>query len=276
MKNLVSIIIPCFNDAQYIEQAVDSAINQTYENIEVIVIDDGSNAETKSVLKKLEYKVTKLITQENQGQSAARNRGIEIAKGDFILVLDSDDYFETTFCEKAIFLFKTNDSIKIVTSHVNILINEMKSSVYIPAGGLVEDFLLSNGATGSCMFKRNDWQESGGYDEVMRKGFEDWEFYIRLLKSGGQANVIQEVLFNYRKRQDSTTSKANLIRYELLEYIYLKHQCIYLENYEKLIQHLLFLVKREQLDKDKKINSLEYVIGYNALKPLRFLKSLFS
>jgi glycosyltransferase involved in cell wall biosynthesis len=65
---LVSIVIPCYNDAQYIEQAVNSALDQTYPNIEVIVVDDGSDIETKAVLKKLECKITKLITQENQGQ----------------------------------------------------------------------------------------------------------------------------------------------------------------------------------------------------------------
>ena len=90
---LVSIIIPCYNDAQYIEQSVQSALDQTYPYKEIIVVDDGSNVETKAVLKKLESKITLLITQENQGQSTARNVGIKATKGDFILVLDSDDYF---------------------------------------------------------------------------------------------------------------------------------------------------------------------------------------
>ncbi|MDD3722641.1 MAG: glycosyltransferase family A protein [Lutibacter sp.] len=93
-NNSISIIIPCYNDAQYIEQSVLSALNQTYQNKEVIVVDDGSNAETKAVLKKLAPQITKLITQENQGQSTARNVGIKEAKGEYILVLDSDDFFK--------------------------------------------------------------------------------------------------------------------------------------------------------------------------------------
>lgn len=72
----VSIVIPCYNDDQYIEQSVQSALNQTYPNIEIIVVDDGSNTKTKEVLKKIEPKITQLITQENQGQSTARNVGI--------------------------------------------------------------------------------------------------------------------------------------------------------------------------------------------------------
>ena len=99
-KPLISIIIPCYNDAKYIEQSVNSALNQTYSNKEVIVVDDGSNVETKQILKKLEPKLIKLITQENKGQSTARNVGINAAKGEYILTLDSDDYFEPTFLEK--------------------------------------------------------------------------------------------------------------------------------------------------------------------------------
>ena len=92
--SLISIIIPCYNDAQYIEQAVNSALNQTYINKEVIVIDDGSNFETKAVLKKLEPKITKLITQENKGQSTARNVGIREAKGNYILQISKGNTTE--------------------------------------------------------------------------------------------------------------------------------------------------------------------------------------
>ena len=71
IKPLISIVIPCYNDWQYVEQAVNSALNQTYPNKEVIVVDDGSNKKTKLVLKTIEPRITKLITQENQGQSTA-------------------------------------------------------------------------------------------------------------------------------------------------------------------------------------------------------------
>ena len=155
---LVSVVIPCYNDAQYIEQSVYSALNQTYTNIEVIVVDDGSNEETKEVLKKLEPKITKLITQKNKGQSSARNIGIKEAKGEYILVLDSDDFFEPTFCEKAIEILKKKNKAKIVTSYTNRIKNSHILDVFKPKGGLLDDFLFSNGAMGSCMFKKEDWK----------------------------------------------------------------------------------------------------------------------
>lgn len=272
--SLISIIIPCYNDAQYIEQSVNSALKQSYPNKEVIVIDDGSNVETKAVLKKLEPKLTKLITQENQGQSTARNVGIEEAKGAFILVLDSDDYFEPTFCEKAIAVILENKDVKIVTCLANLLFEDGSVNLYTPIGGSISNFIISNSALGTSMFKKEDWTICGGYDENMRSGFEDWEFFIRLLKNDGVAKVIQEPLYNYRKRDFSTTSKANKIKYELLQYIYLKHQDLYKANYELFISHLLSRIEREEKEKLKNLNRIEYKIGFNILKPFRWIKSL--
>ena len=274
-KPIISIIIPCFNDAQYIEQAINSALKQTYPNKEVIVVDDGSNAETKAVLKKLVPKITKLITQQNKGQSTARNVGIKEAKGDYILVLDSDDYFEPTFCEKAMTVFESRKDVKLISSFINKLIDGKSIDIFKSHGGDISQFLSNNQATGSCMFIKSEFKRVSGYDESMRNGFEDWEFYIRLLKDGGINYVIPEPLFNYRLRKDSTTSKANKIKYELLQYIYLKHQDLYKANYELFITHLLSRIEREEMEKIKNLNRIEYKIGFNILRPLRFIKRLF-
>ena len=273
--SLISIIIPCYNDAQYIEQAVNSALNQTYANKEVIVIDDGSNFETKTVLKKLEPKITKLITQENKGQSTARNVGIREAKGNYILVLDSDDFFEPTFCEKAIAVFLENNEVKIVTCEANLLYNDGSIEVYKPKGGSISNFIYSNGALGTSLYKKEDWQNCGGYDESMRKGFEDWEFFIRLLKNGGTVEVINEPLYNYRKRSNSTTSKANTIKYDLQYYIYTKHKALYVADYNNFVAKLLENSSRMEKDIEKQFQKIDFQLGNKILKPFRFIKSLF-
>lgn len=271
-KPLISIIIPCYNDAQYIEQAVSSALNQTYPNKEVIVVDDGSSEETKKVLKKIAPQITKLITQENQGQSTARNVGIKEAEGEYILLLDSDDFFEPTFCEKAWAFFLNNTEVKLVTCQANLLFKNGLVHVYTPMGGPISNFIITNSALGTSLFKKDDWANCGGYDESMRSGFEDWEFFIRLLKKGGVAEVIQEPLYNYRKGHLSTTIKANKIKYELLQYIYFQHQDLYKENYELFIAHLLSRIEREEKEKLKNLNRLEFKIGFAILKPFRFIK----
>jgi glycosyltransferase involved in cell wall biosynthesis len=272
--SLLSIIVPCYNDAEFIQQAIDSAINQTYSNKEIILVDDGSNVETKLVLKKLESKVDKLLTQENKGQSTARNIGIMEANGAYILVLDSDDYFETTFCEKAVNTFLHHNNIKLVTCYSNLIYENKIKGLFKPSGGALKDVLIKNIAMGSVMFKKSDWSYVGGYDVMMRNGFEDWEYYIRLLSSGGEAFVIKEALFNYRKRKNSTTTKANNNKYDLLTYIYIKHQELYTAHFEGFVKYLLARVEREEKEKIKNTLRLEYIIGYNILKPLRWVKNI--
>ena len=124
------------------------------------------------------------------------------------------------------------------------------------------------------MFKKEDWKSIDGYDESMRNGFEDWEFFIRILKKGGIAEVIQEPLYNYRKRNNSTTSIANSIKYDLLFYVYTKHKELYINDYENFVRHLLSKTDREELEKIKNTKRLEYKIGVFLLKPLRSIKSM--
>jgi glycosyltransferase involved in cell wall biosynthesis len=273
-RTLISIVIPCFNDAQFIEQSVLSALNQTYSPIEVIIVDDGSDLETKKVLKSLEHKITKLITQENSGQSKARNIGIEAANGNYIFVLDSDDYIESTFCKSAFTIFQNNLDVKLVSCQANLISEDNKIILFKPIGGTIENFLFSNAALGTSMFKKEDWNICGGYDESMRRGFEDWEFFIRLLKSGGNAQIIQEPLYYYRKRKNSTTNKANMIKYELLNYIYIKHKELYISNYNVFVDSLLARAYREEQEKIKYSKKIEYQLGYLLLKPLRLIKSI--
>ena len=272
---IVSFVIPCYNDARYVEQAIHSALNQTYKNKEVIVVDDGSNVETKSVLAKLEPKLTQLITQDNKGQSAARNLGIKHAKGEFIIVLDSDDFFEPTFCEKAISYIKNNPNIKIISCYANLVYDYKPTELYKPRGGGIENFLFTSGVMGSSFFKKDDWKKVGGYDETMRKGFEDWEFYIRLLKSSGKAFVIQEPLFNYRRREGSTTAMANQNKFDLLAFIFKKHDDVYKEKHAEVVTYLLHLASTSKNDEMKRLNTLEYKIGHVLLMPFRFFKSQF-
>jgi glycosyltransferase involved in cell wall biosynthesis len=276
MKNpLLSIVISCYNDANYIEQAVSSALNQTYSNKEIIVIDDGSNIETKAVLKKLEPKITILITQDNQGQSIARNNGIRKAKGEYILNLDSDDFFEITFCEKAINKFEEDQEIAIVTCNVNRFNTSGTIDVFFPNGGFLNNFLFSNSAMGSSMFKRKDWERCGGYEEKLPiLGLEDWEFYIQILKFGGYAYVIEETLFNYQVRENSTTDRIRELRLDKFKHIIMKHKQLYSANFEILVENLFDQIKREQSEKIKNKERIDFKIGKAVLSPLRWIKAV--
>ena len=266
----VSIVIACYNDHEYIKQAVQSALNQTYENKEIIIVDDGSNLKTKAVLKDLEPNLDLIITQDNRGVCAARNLGIKAATGTFILILDSDDFYEPTFCEKAVQILQNNSKIKIVTCYANWFSSNGESLKFEPEGGKLENFLINSAAL-SVMFRKSEVLASGGYDENMKSGYEDWELYLRLLKSGGSAEVIPEFLFNYRNKNNSRNKKANRKKHEILEYIYIKHNDIYKENFEFFIHEWLKAIKKSEAFKQQVMDSLDYKIGHKILKPLRLM-----
>lgn len=275
-RHLISIIIPCYNDADFIEQAVNSALNQTYSNTEIIIVDDGSDNRTKKVLKSIQPKIDQLIVQDNQGQSNARNNGIRAAQGEYIVVLDSDDYFEPAFAERALKKISENEEIKVVTCWGRRVEEDTKElSVFKPNGGSISNFIYDNAAIGNSMFRKSDWERVGGYDESMRNGFEDWEFYIRLMELGGEAYVIPEVLFNYRVRKSSTTIKANKIKYDLIRGIIRKNIKIYEKYHLGHSYYLLQRIEREEKEKYKLINSLEYQLGNLVLRPFRLIKKLF-
>ncbi|MEO2064640.1 MAG: glycosyltransferase family A protein [Christiangramia sp.] len=267
----ISVIIACYNDKNYLEQSIDSALNQSYPNKEIIVVDDGSNEDTKKFLRSIESKIDILISQENLGPGSARNKGVDAATGEYILILDSDDYFEPEFCKMAAEILDHDENVKIVTCHARWFTNEKKFQIYKPKGGTVENFLVSNSAVGNSLMRKKDFLSCGGYDEDLKSGFEDWELFIRLLAKGGNAHVIPQILFHYRKRKHSRSAKAIEKKYELQEYIYNKHSNIYKEHFSVFIHDWFKNVKKSEKFKKQVMESIDYKVGYNILRPFRKL-----
>ena len=274
---LISVVIPCYNDDQYITEAVNSIFLQNYENIECVIVDDGSDQQTKQILERLcnQVKIT-LIHQENKGQSSARNVGIAAANGEYIFVLDSDDYLLGEFFKKATQILELKPEVKLVTCLANLVYEDGSTELYKPKGGVLKDFLLQNNALGTSFFRKNDWKIAGGYDETMRGGFEDWEYFIRLLSNDGHCEVIPEIGYAYRKRRNTTTEKANSKKYELFKYIYTKNETLFKNNFEYFISFMLGKIEDEEIKKNNARTSIDYKIGYNLLRPLRFIKKIFS
>ena len=273
---LLSVVIACYND-KFVSKAIASARNLDYPNKEIIVVDDGSDQETKAVIRSAENHIDILVEQENQGQSIARNAGIKRASGEYILNLDSDDYFEPSFASKAIEKFEADDSIKIVTCKARRFDQKGTIDTFTPRGGKIDSFLFSNSALGSSMFRRKDWEACGGYEEELPiLGFEDWEFYIQLLKNGGHAYVIPEVLFHYHVRSGNTTSRIKHAKQAKFKEIILKHSDLYKEDFEPLIHELFGRIEHSELQNQKLSKSSDYKAGEFVLKPLRFVKSLFN
>lgn len=134
----VSVIIPAYNSAKTIRKAVNSVIKQTYTNIEVIIIDDGSFDNTKEVLKEFTDAEINYFYQENKGVSVARNKGIELSMGDYLFFLDSDDYLDLDLIEKMVELIKRHDLDMVVCSHI-----EENSTRFKGNNNIVEGFIAN-------------------------------------------------------------------------------------------------------------------------------------
>ena len=188
-----------------------------------------------------------------------------------------DDYFEKEFCKKAVAQFEENKEVKIVTCKARRFNKKGKIDIFTPRGGDLQNFLFSNSALGSSMFTRVDWEQVGGYEEKLPVlGFEDWEFYLNILKTGGVAYVLPEVLFNYQIRENSTTAKIKDFKLDKFKHIILKHSELYKDNFEALLSNLIERIKTEEREKIKNTKRIEFKLGKAFLRPLRFIKSLKS
>lgn len=196
---LVSVIIPSFNSSKYLEEAINSVIQQTYLNWELLIVDDGSTDEIDEVVapflvsdKRINY-----VKKDNGGLGSARNYGIKNSNGTYILPLDADDKFDATYIEKAVHEFSKNPKLKIVYCEAEFF--GTKKGQWKQLHYNYNQLLLSNMIFAAAMYKKEDYDSIGGYDESI--AYEDWDFWLRLLKNGGEVYRIPEVLFYYRQHE---------------------------------------------------------------------------
>ncbi len=232
---LVSIVIPYFNGGNFVRETVVSAISQSYENIEIIIVDDGSTEEDSiRIFDQLEHPLLRKIRTKNQGLSMARNTGITLANGEFILPLDCDDLISNKYTEEAVIKFLENRNTGIVYSHACFfgLVNKYWD---LPEYNKI-DFLVNNCIFSASFFRRQDWLEVGGYKVDMKYGLEDYDFWLSLIELNREVIRLPDVHFFYRKHGESMISNLN---YEKMKYLYdviiKRHSKLYVDNVFGLI-----------------------------------------
>ena len=273
----VSIIVPCYNQAQYLDEALQSLRDQTYANWECAIVNDGSPDHTEAVARKWEAIDPRFthVYKENGGVSSARNMGIKEAKGEFILTLDADDKYEASFLEKAMAVLIDNPEIGIVSSWGRYFTDDTQLQEYRSIGKTTVDFLFHNAAIGTSLFRKACWEQVGGYDENPENGYEDWEFYLRVCALGWKVHIIEEVLFFYRQSTVSRSAGMNRKHNATQKYIYIKNKAIYCTHYEVLIDQFLKASDLEKAEINKFRNTMDYKLGAAILKPLRSVKWFF-
>jgi glycosyltransferase involved in cell wall biosynthesis len=246
---LVSVIVPCYNQAQYLDECLESVRNQTYSDWECIIVNDGSPDNTDEAAKKWckQDSRFKYFEKKNGGLSSARNYGISHSIGQFILPLDSDDKIGADFIFLAVSMFNSNTNIKVV--YFNTRLFGVKDNIFDLPDFSLKKLALTNMIVCTALYKKLDWERIGGYDESMKQGLEDWEFWIHLLKDGGSVVKIDSVHFFYRIKQKSMivnlyTDKKRVKR--IFDYITVKHAAFYfslfgnpIENYNTLNRKLV-------------------------------------
>ena len=259
----ISVIVPCYNQAQYLDECLQSVLNQTYQDWECIIVNDGSPDNTEEVAKKWVEKDARFryLFKENGGLSSARNAGIEIAKGEWILPLDADDKIGNQYLEPEEKEFEKDYTI--IYCEAELFGNEI-GKWHLP------EFSLENLAKKNCIFcsafyKKEDWKKVNGYDINMIYGLEDYEFWISLLKNKNTVKKLPQTLFYYRVKENSmlTSLKSERIN-KMFNYISKKHTDFFLEYLGSFNELFLLqentLKKYDKLLNSKKIKFLEFIL----------------
>lgn len=229
----VSVIIPTYNRGAFLKRAVKSVLNQTFQDFELIIIDDGSTDNTKEVVNSFSDNRIKYIYQENSGGAARpKNTGIKIAQGEYIAILDSDDEWLPDKIKKQIDLFEKYSSSKlgIVGCNIFIINNGKKKKYRIPKyNNVFEQMLVTdNMGTGSAMvYKKEVFDRMGLFDENLRSG-QDREMRIRLAQEYHFA-FIDDYLINYYVGHNNISSAGLSIkkREKDWDYIFNKYKKYY-------------------------------------------------
>ncbi len=216
----VSVIVPVYNVEKYIDKCLDSLVNQTLKDIEIIIVNDGSPDNSEKIINKYlkKYKNIKYFIKENGGLSDARNFGIKYATGEYIAFLDSDDYVSLEMYDKMYRKAKEND-FDMVVCDINYLYNDktvrVDSGIKCDTKDIKSTYLNIHPAAWNKIFKK----ELFNNDIYFKKGvwFEDVEFIYRLLPYIKNIGVIHEAYNQYIQREGSIT---NTINKKIYDYVY--------------------------------------------------------
>lgn len=267
----LTVIVPAYNVEKYIEKCLASLVNQTYKNLKILVVNDGSTDNTKQIIEKYEkeYENLKLLNKKNGGLSSARNFGLKNTKTKYVTFVDGDDYLELNTYELimkkieeektdlGIFNFKKVYSQKIINSKLDEKIYNKNFLKYLFSKSIEADIVVWN-----KIFKTDIILKNQIYFEN-RAYFEDTGFIFRYLYFIKKVSLVELPLYNYIQRENSITKKFNPIIINSCENTYKIIKEFYIENnkYEKYrneIEDMYLRMKIYTLN-----NSLKYGGTYN-------------
>jgi glycosyltransferase involved in cell wall biosynthesis len=212
---LVSVIIPCYKQAEYLPDCIESVRKQTYKEIEIIVVDDGSPDTTAEIAAQFPVK---LIRQSNKGLANARNAGIMNARGQYILPLDADDKLHPDCITELVRVAKATQADIIAPSMRTFGTSD--ETVILMAAPTLEDFRTGNRIPYASLIRKSALLEVGGYSSRMERGWEDYHLWFNLLTRGKRIVTIPQPLFMYRTKEESMWTRTKGHEKELWDQIF--------------------------------------------------------
>jgi glycosyltransferase involved in cell wall biosynthesis len=256
----VSVVIPCFNQAQFIGEAIASVQAQTCRDFEIIIVNDGStDSESAAILDSYSSPAIKVIHTPNRGVACARNHGIGQATGLYVLPLDADDKIADSYMEKAVAVLDSNPYVGIVYCQAEFF-GEKTGLWELPEYSFPE-ILLWNMIFCSGFYRRSDWERAGGYNPNMKYGLADYDFWLSLVGLGREVYQIPERLFMYRQRSGSMNKSitGDEMVY-LYTQLYKNHAELYSENISIVFRHIVDLRERVKHLEDR-LSELAFAVG---------------
>lgn len=210
----VSVIMPAFNVADYLREAAESALSQTWTDLEVVIVNDGSTDGTGSIaesIRRHDPERVRVIAQKNAGLAAARNTAMRHARGEYFALLDSDDVWLPGFLASQMAFFGENPRLDVVTGNAVFLGSRKDGQLARPCPDLRPDLTLETILTDEeavfvmSVFSRRVFDTIGGFDESMRTN-EDYDFWLRAAAAGFRFGRNPLPLARYRRRDDSLSA----------------------------------------------------------------------
>lgn len=258
----ISIIIPTYNRGWLLVESIKSVINQTYKNIEIIVVDDGSTDDTKNIVGEFQKKDNRIVyiyETNSGGPSRPKNTGVGKATGEYVSFLDDDDEWLPEKLEKQISLFSTdnNKNIPAIVSCDSVVVNRQKETPVFSRKkeiGLKSILIKNSIFTGTVLIKTSTIKDMELFDEKLNF-LEDWDLWIRILSNNDNIKFCPNILFKYNIREDNTTkTTGGSKKIEALIYVFNKNISLY-EKYN--VSHIImfrmavkyYLIKKYSLAK---------------------------
>ena len=275
-KELISVIIPCYNQGTFIKETVSSVLAQTYDAVEIVIVNDGSTDNSEVVIDEIIKENTQIryLKIENSDVSKARNIGIKNASGKYILPLDADDLINPKYIELAIDEFKKDPELIIVTAKGKFFGKE-------EGDWNLEDYTMKKMLHGNVIFcpsifKKEDWEKIGGFDETMTH-LEDWDFFIRLSAlNPKKIKKIDYLALLYRIKE---TNARNTIGFrdgtydDTALYVYTKNKNLFFEHYGNP-SLMIKEIEKLKWENEKKQRELSYLNKFFFVKMIQKFRKI--